>query len=122
MDGELARLPSDEEFAVESAKLDADGVKLKELRSDIGRLHLRDGDPVEPVVRFANLVVGFTDELGRLLAALVIADVGTVALTMVSPWFWIGAGVALGYTIVVLAWLARRRAHARSAALKALDR
>jgi len=64
----------------------------------------------QPQVRAVNQIVGIADELGRIVAASVIGLVVLVALAAtVSPWFWLGVAVWVGYAVATIVWLRRRR-------------
>ena len=64
----------------------------------------------QPEVRAVNQVVGIADELGRLAIAFVLGLVILVGLAAaVSPWFWLGVGVWIGYALATFLWLRSRR-------------
>ena len=64
----------------------------------------------QPEVRAMNQVVGITDELGRIVLAVALGLVILIVLAaIVSPWFWLGVGIWVGYAIATIVWLRRRR-------------
>jgi Flp pilus assembly protein TadB len=111
-DGEKAgrevALPTDAEFAAESEALDAEVVKLAELRTDVEKLFAPP--PAQPLVRVVNQFEGLADALLRIVLAFALFTAVLVALALfVSPWFWIGVAAWLIYAGVAIGWLVRNR-------------
>src|SRR4051794_5718241 len=106
---EVSRLPTDAEFAAESAKLDAEVVKLAELRADVAKLFpAPNAAPtrLQTVTRVVNRVEGAADQLVRIVIAFVMVAVALIALAIwVSPWFWVGVGIWVAYGAATVLWL-----------------
>ena len=90
----------------ESEALDAEIERMPQRHAEVERLL---DPPVAPAQHAANVAVGVADELGRLILALVLVTAILIALTALSPWFWIAVALWLAYATVTFIWFARRR-------------